>query len=683
MRIILLLFAVMLVFPLVAHGQELQPLPTAELPGGEDAYYQAVVMSPEYGYGGGDMFGTSSGLLVDAEGVPIQAVNIPCTQYSGQQINASQIVPAGVADWSYNDYINACGNLGGPACAAAMGDKVYYAVSAYVGPGSLVSVPNAYFTGASSGNRLPPSEGRSASAVWGVTAYIDPYTIMDRDVPFPTPYVQTATVPFWERIGTVGLPLYHALFNDDFGNTFVQSISRGFIIGTGKIAKLIVQFTVPKLLLSTLRPVLKVCDRIETQIDLGNATAIARATATARARATVYVPPVRPSITPAGYTDPRSFYTPPSALINGMYTGQYSGVEIQCDANNSWWCEVRLDARGDPNFKPVNAGDSHCLIVESSTRVLQYLCIGAGVLLDAYNFSARNMSPGERVRVRCIQSTVGWPCPARSLRFTAQMSIKTYLGGDGLNLAATQTRKAVAATSTRAIATPTVTAGLVPTIPAYATNTATPAGATTATRTAIARTATAQSTNRTATAAYILAQRQTATAYAAVATNQALARGSATAQVAQTATAQLYVQQTAYARATQEAYATATRGTAIDNNRSLAGRDPAVQDAAINDLTGRTSVNGLLAGVSSLFTTFGQSLAGSPCLAPVGMSVMGLPIDASGQMFQSDQLFSALCTIRTWLESDTRVIPVMRGIISAVMLLGFGLLIMRYFTNRS
>jgi hypothetical protein len=659
--------------PVSAHGQEL---------GESDAYYQAVIMSPEYGIDDGGVYATSEDVAVIAESVPIQAVQLPCTQYQGQQIQAYSTGTQAVADWDYDTYVDQCQNLGGPACAAAMQDKAYYAVSAYVGPGSLVSVPQALFSGASYSNELPPSIGRSVSGVWGVKILLDPSTIMPRLTTQPTPYLPTATLPSWLDMGQVILPTLHAVANDA-GAALVQQIARGFVMGTGLIGKLIVQFSVPKLLLSTLRPTLKVCDRVETAIDVSNPTAIAAATRTAQLLATRWIGVgIQPSPTQMYATEPRTFWGWDTTVLGRLYTGSLRGHEMACDATNPHWCEVRLDARTDPYFMPVNSGDQHCIAVEMANRSIVRLCISSTSKLAVFNYSSYGLGARDRVRVYCIQSTVGWPCPARNIRFTAQMQALVNIGGDGQNLAATQTRQAVQATNTRAIATRTVTAGLVPTIPAYATNTATPVAATTATRTAIVRTATAQSINRTATAQYIIEQRQTATAYAAAATSQALTRGSATAQVAQTATAQLLVQQTAYAEATKQAQATATRANMIDQYRPLAGRDPEVLGEVLDEVNGRTSMDQWFTNFSGLISTLSTSLTGSPCSAPAGMSVLGVQLNAPNQWVNTDQLFASLCVIRTWLESEQNVIPKIRLLLSGIMILAFGVILVRMFGAR-
>jgi hypothetical protein len=102
----------------------------------------------------------------------------------------------------------------------------------------------------------------------------------------------------------------------------------------------------------------------------------------------------------------------------------------------------------------------------------------------------------------------------------------------------------------------------------------------------------------------------------------------------------------------------------------------------LDEVNGRTSMDDYFTGVTGLFTTLRTSITGSPCSVPAGMSVMGLSID-DGQWFNSQQLFNALCVVRTWLESEQRIIPIIRLVISGIMVLGFGLLLFRMFSAKA
>jgi len=48
----------------------------------------------------------------------------------------------------------------------------------------------------------------------------------------------------------------------------------------------------------------------------------------------------------------------------------------------------------------------------------------------------------------------------------------------------------------------------------------------------------------------------------------------------------------------------------------------------------------------------------------------------------TDQLFASLCVIRTWLESEQNVIPKIRLLLSGIMILAFGVILVRMFGAR-
>lgn len=663
------------------------------------------------------------------------AVFISCSDRNGSMPSTFQELDgslATVTNWDWPTY-RVCGNLSGPACAAALGDKTTYTYYYNdMGRGSYFTVPYLSFVGAPLGTIAPPSALYSTTPEWSVKLFYERGSTRKPEagvIPTWSPDTPNPSA-FWDFVTNIWNP-------KEIGKIFDSSVSgrRWYLanIASDQVANYAVQIRLPKIYLNTFKPRISVCAMRPSQYSPEYAaTAVIEQTKVSAERTKtagdVSIPP--------GAT-PQTLFEYYDKSINDMWYG--GGVYLKCKpltgkttyehcyidfygaagsvptvlrsglgvrlveydpSDTKLWLNGRTIAttnftapRGSwarLTFESVrnwarNKGitfDPYRMVIAVSCPLdgVNILCspsVNGNAYTHMYNNSADNRKP-----MRASNSVLG-------LYGSYPMGVQHYLTATAYKTQKTPTRTMLVMTAVPTITRqPTV---LVPTMPPLppTINATTQAAAT---RTAITnqqRTATAAAgvtyatqtklaqIYATATAQqsqlYLMAtqSRQTATAQIAIAlTSEAVA----TQYLAATLTSIADTVSTVQATQQSQIDRTATVAVLIDNGDAVIRYSTNQQLEQVNDVS-KVGPGAVFELLGNAVTAFDRGLYNSPCNgfpASIGGSST-----SSGAYQITNDLADSLCQIRIWLDAQTSVVPLVKQILSAIFVLLIVIMVMR------
>ena len=638
-----------------------------------------------------------------------------------------------VAQWNWTQYTE-CGGYRGPACAAQlqdMGTYTYYYSD--LGRGSWFTIPHLSFFGAPIGAPAPPSGVYSTVPQWTAKLFFENGSVRE---------VETGAIPTWRPDQQApGQPYINwgNIWNPrEIGRTFeTDTAGRRFYITAlqnNQVANFAVQFRMPKRYIDTFKPRLSVCAVRPNEYNPSfAATAQAQQTNVAATRTVVagniIVPPAPTTAVSALQWDDQ---------IKALWQGQSYYAQCRPVNNIDRYDHCWFDFYGASGSTPtyiVSGLYVEVFSYDPATRQVGGLIAfanftGTRGLFNKLTFEQiktwyqsqnnRRWDPYRTiVQISCARFN-GNTCPPAYNNGQIDMykepghhlptgrSSPTYLilspGQFKNNFRATATAYKSQRTPTRTVqvmtAIPTFTprpTNVWPTLPPAppTINATTQTGAT---QTAIVRqrqtaTAAAGVTYATQTAVAVAIAQATA-AQATAYTQQTAQRATATAAIAQTQVVELAI--TSAAQATMTAVAQIV-GTMAATQQAGVNRTATVQmliddgDAVFRGSFGEqieqakdvseVGPGGVFSVLVDAATAFDRGLQSSPC--------NGLPASIAGRSTTSgdyqitDDLAASLCTIRQWLDAQTNVIPLIRQILSVVIVLLIVIMIMRIIRGSS
>lgn len=247
---------------------------------------------------------------------------ISCSDRNGSTAAAFQNLDgtaATVVNWDWPTY-SVCGNLSGPACAAALGDKTTYTYYySDMGRGSWFTIPYLSFVGAPTGVVAPPSSIYSTTPEWSAKLYFETGSTRSPEAGVIPTYrpEQANPTAIYDLISNIWNP-------KEIGRIFDSSVSgrRWYItnLQSNEVGNFAVQFRMPKIYLNTFKPRLSVCAMRPYQYSPEfAATAVAEQTAIAATRTLV----AGDVVAPPAPTSPPTFEFWDSYLNDMWYGGSF------------------------------------------------------------------------------------------------------------------------------------------------------------------------------------------------------------------------------------------------------------------------------------------------------------------------------------------------------------------------